>query len=205
MGMTIAHLGPSALPILYPLGGAIQRRIRELAHGQALRGDRVIVYSAEDRAGRRHYWGFEIRSIPCRMSKPFRSLEFLAKALADLRREPVDILHFHSLVEGGILFKQVAAKKVLSYDYFLFRRGKRTPLYWLYRRALRQFGCLLPVSEYCRQGSVAYWGIEDTQARVLYNGVNLEQFAPDPRAGLARRRALGIGDEPVMLYVGRVC
>ncbi|MBI3698434.1 MAG: glycosyltransferase family 4 protein [Acidobacteria bacterium] len=203
--MTIAHLGPSALPILYPLGGAIQRRIRELACEQARRGNRVIVYSAEDRAGRQRYDGFEIRGIRCRSSKPFRSLEYMMLALDDLHQEPVDVVHFHSLVEGGVLFRRVAAKKVLSYDYFQFRRGKRTPLYWLYRWALRQFGCLLPVSEYCLRGSVAYWGIEGTPARVLYNGVNLEQFAPDPEAGLQRRRELGIGDEPVMLYVGRVC
>ena len=203
--MTIAHLGPSALPILYPLGGAIQRRIRELAREQARRGDRVILYSAGERPGRRYYQGAEVRTIACRASQPFRSLEFLTKALADLRREPIDVLHFHSLVEGGVVFKAVAAKKVLSYDYFQFRRGKRTPLYWFYRWALGQFACLLPVSEYCREASVAYWGIHETRARVLYNGVNLDEFAPDPEAGLERRRALAIGDEPVMLYVGRVC
>ena len=47
--MTIVHIGPPHLPILYSLGGATERRIREIAARQAeQRGSRVIVYSAED-------------------------------------------------------------------------------------------------------------------------------------------------------------
>jgi phosphatidyl-myo-inositol alpha-mannosyltransferase len=41
--------------------------------------------------------------------------------------------------------------------------------------------------------------------QILHNGVNLQQFAPAPPLGFAMRRFLGIGDEKVILYVGRVC
>jgi hypothetical protein len=36
---------------------------------------------------------------------------------------------------------------------------------------------------------------------LLYNGVSLEQFRPDPAADPAEKRSLGI-EGPVVLYVG---
>ena len=39
---------------------------------------------------------------------------------------------------------------------------------------------------------------------MLYNGVNTEQFRPDPIAAAVERNALAI-DQRVILYVGRVC
>jgi glycosyltransferase involved in cell wall biosynthesis len=39
----------------------------------------------------------------------------------------------------------------------------------------------------------------------VYNGVNLRQFAPDPDAGRRLRASLGLGEAPVILYVGRIC
>src|SRR5260370_33240084 len=50
-----------------------------------------------------------------------------------------------------------------------------------------------------------HWDISGGPNQVLYNGVNVEQFSPDPAAGSAMRARYGIGDAPVMLYVGRVC
>lgn len=203
--MIIVHLGPSVLPIHYRFGGAIQRRILEIAQVQAARGERVIVYSAEDCHHRTTFRGVEIRSVACRLRGALRDLEYLWKALRELRGEPVDVLHFHSLPEGVLFSKNRPARKLLSYDNFFFRRGKKTPLFWLYRRVLRQFDCLLPVSQYCLRNSQSYWGLSGTTLQVIYNGVNLEQFFPDPSSGRARKRALGIEHDRVVLYVGRVC
>jgi glycosyltransferase involved in cell wall biosynthesis len=201
----IVHLGPSVLPISYPLGGAVQRRMLEMAKAQSARGEKVIIYSADSESGRTNCNGVEIRSIVCRRRMPFRDFEYMRKALRELRSEPVDVLHFHNLPEGAAYSKAIRAKKFLSFDYFIFRRGKKTPLFWWYRSALRKFSSLLPVSEYCLRGYQAYWGSNGVPTRILYNGVNLEQFFPDPASGLARKRALGIGKERVILYVGRVC
>ena len=55
--MTIIHIGPPHLPILYALGGATERRIREVAARQAAAGSRVIVYSADDRTKSEEYCG----------------------------------------------------------------------------------------------------------------------------------------------------
>jgi glycosyltransferase involved in cell wall biosynthesis len=201
----IVHLGPSVLPISYSLGGAVQRRMLEMAKVQAVRGEQVIIYSADSGPGLTNYHGVEIRNVVCRHRMPFRDLEYMRNVLKTLYSDPVDILHCHNLPEGAAYFHSIRAKKFLSFDYFIFRRGKKTPLFWWYRRALRKFSSLLPVSEYCLRGYQAYWGASCVPTRILHNGVNLEQFRPDPASGLARKRALGIEKELVILYVGRVC
>jgi glycosyltransferase involved in cell wall biosynthesis len=203
--VTIVHLGPSVLPVSYPLGGAVQRRMLEMAKAQFARGENVIIYSADSVSGRTNRDGVEIRSIACQRRMPLRDFEYMRKAVQELRSEPVEVLHFHNLPEGAACSKAIRAKKFLSFDYFVFRRGKKTPLFWWYRSALRKFSQLLPVSEYCLRGYQAYWGSNGVPIRILYNGVNLEQFSPDPASGLAKKRALGIEKERVILYVGRVC
>src|SRR5260370_36345024 len=46
--MNISHISVSTLPVLHRFGGAIERRIVEIAQEQARRGHRVSVYSAGD-------------------------------------------------------------------------------------------------------------------------------------------------------------
>lgn len=207
--MTIIHIGPPHLPILYSLGGATERRMRELATRQAQAGSRVILYSAEDTAKSLQYGEVEIRAIACRRRGVVRAAEFLFKSLRDARGVKPDVIHFHSLAEGAAFARMFAteltAKTVLSYDFFEFRRGKQNPLFPWYRRSLQRFSSLLPVSNYCHRESCLYWSIPEERMRVVYNGVSLQQFHPDPAAGAARRAALGLTGEFVVLYVGRVC
>jgi glycosyltransferase involved in cell wall biosynthesis len=178
----------------------------EVARNQVALGHKVAIYSADRKPGVENWHGVEIRNVVCgRRELLFRDWEYLRKAVKDLEREPADILHFHSLPEGSWIAREIGAKKFLSYDHFLFRRGKKTPLFWWYRRALRKFDCLLPVSEYCRRESTAYWDLESVPVSVVYNGVNLEQFSPDPSSGVERRRMNGLQGKRVILYVGRVC
>lgn len=207
--MTIVHIGPCQLPILYARGGANERRIRETAACQARAGARVIVYSAGEKA-RTQYEGAEIRPVECHRQGVLRAAEFMAKALRDARAIQPDILHFHTLPEGAAFARWFArdtrARSILSFDFFEFRRGRRNPLFPWYRQAIQSFGALLPVSEYCRRESAAYWAIPAERMRVLYNGVSLRQFSPDPEGAAARRAALSItASECVLLYVGRVC
>ena len=208
--MTIVHIGPSNLPILYPLGGATERRMRETAARQAAAGKRVVIYSADERSYTAEYQGAEVRSIACGRRGVLRAAEFMAKSLRDVRRLQPDVIHFHTLAEGAAFTRMFAggcgAKTVLSFDFFEFRRGKKNPFFPWYKRALESFSALLPVSEYCRRESSAYWSIPAGRMRVLYNGVSLQQFAPDARAAAERRAAIGLRPEEfVLLYVGRVC
>ncbi len=207
--MTIAHIGPPHLPILYHLGGATERRIREVAARQAQTGSRVVVYSADQITKSDDYHGAEIRSLKCSRQGLLRAAEFLVKSLRDVRHLRPDVIHFHGLPEGAAFAKlfarPLAARTILSFDYFVFRRGKQNPLFPWYQRALKSFTSLLPVSHYCLRESASYWSIPEASMRVLYNGVSLQQFSPNPAAAAERRAALGLTDEFVLLYVGRVC
>src|SRR6185295_18859029 len=95
--MTIVHIGPPLLPVLYSLGGATERRIRELATCQAQAGSRVIVYSAEDSTKTMQYGDVEVRALGCRRRGLLRAAEFLFKSLRDARSIKPDVIHFHSL------------------------------------------------------------------------------------------------------------
>ena len=204
--MKITHVGPSRLPLLFQYGGAIQRRIVELAKTQAERGHEVTVYSpgATDQAI--DHMGVEVRCIPCKSQGILGDIEFQLRAVRDMGNREVDILHFHSNPEGAALSQGIPARKVLSYDNYFFRRGRQTPLYLLYRSFLKRFDLLLPCSQYTLDESRRYWRLGPSRIRVLYNGVNLRQFHPDPALRAAERGALGINTEKhVILYLGRVC
>ncbi len=207
--MTIIHIGPPGLPILYRLGGAVERRIRELATRQAQAGAKVIIYSAEDTTKTFPYGDVEVRAMACKLSRKARTVEFLFKSLRDARSLNPDVIHFHGMLEGAAFMRmftpKLKAKTVLSYDYFGLPWDQRNPLFGFYRQALKRFAHLLPVSGYCHIESANYWSIPEEKMRVVYNGVSLQQFHPDAAAASARRAALGLSDEFVVLYVGRLC
>jgi glycosyltransferase involved in cell wall biosynthesis len=199
--LQVAHVGSAEVHPLHRLGGATQRRIVETASRQAQLGYEVAVYAAGQDNMVERLKGFELRTVRCLASGPVRRLEFLVRATADLRRRRPGVVHFHGIPEGAVAMRGICPT-VLQYDYYIFMRGR---LKGLYRRALRKFDRLLPVSRYCRRAAIDYWDIPQVPNEVLYNGVNAEQFSPDPAAGSAMRARFGIGDAPVMLYVGRVC
>jgi len=203
--MRINHISVSTLPVLYRYGGAIQRRIVELANEQALQGHSVRVYSVGDRDENRRVAGVDYHFLRCRTALPWRHFEFQGRAVRAMGRGPrADVLHFHSQPEGAVFSKCLPGKKVLSYDYFAFRGGRKTPLHHLYKRMLKCFDLLLPCSDYCLKESRSFWQLPPARLRVLYNGVNTQQFRPEPDLRTLERQALGIHGR-VVLYVGRVC
>jgi len=59
----IVHVGPSHLTLPARLGGAVERRMMELAEVQARGGERVIVYSGGEETGWREYRGVSVRYL----------------------------------------------------------------------------------------------------------------------------------------------
>ena len=186
--MNISHISVSTLPVLHRFGGAIERRIVEIAREQARRGHRVGVYSVGDTDDTREVDGVTYHFLKCRTRLPFKHLEFQYRVARELQKGSDDVLHFHSQPEGAWMSHAVGARKVLSYDFFQFRGGRTTPLYHLYKRALRSFDLLLPCSRYCLEESQSFWSFPASKLRILHNGVNTRQFRPDPEAA-ARERA----------------
>ncbi len=205
--MKIVHVSVGSLPAVFTAhGGAIQRRVGELARAQQRRGHEVVVVSPGERRGSITVDGIPVRLVACRTRGPIGHLEYQLRVVSRLlvRQMRPDIVHFHSEPEAGVLSAWLPATRVLTYDNFYFRRGRRSPLFGLYRRALGTFDVMLPCSEHCADASARYWQISRSSMRVVYNGVNLSQFRNDPERAALERTRLGLGG-PVMLYVGRVC
>jgi glycosyltransferase involved in cell wall biosynthesis len=203
--MRISHVSVSNLPVLHRYGGAIERRIVEIARVQAQRGHEVSVYSVGPEAETRHLDGVTYQFVKCRTRLPWKHVEFQLKAACQMKRTArPEVVHYHSQPEGAVLSAAIPGKKVLSYDFFEFRGGRRTPLYHVYKHVLRYFDLLLPCSHYCLEQSQRFWHLPARKLRVLYNGVNTRQFRPDAEAAQRERDRLGIRKR-VALYVGRVC
>ncbi len=204
--MNIVHVSVTTLPVTHRYGGAIQRRVLEVAAEQARRGHQVFIYSPGSHAATDRQNGVTFRFIPCRSRLPARHLEFQLRVVRDLisSRIDADALYFHGQPEGAWLSAALGGRKYLWFDEFHFRRSAEFKLTRVYRSFLGKFDRLLAVSEYCRDESSRYRHIRAGQMSVVYNGVNLTQFCPNKSV---RPPVLAAVDpqRPVVLYVGRVC
>src|SRR4051794_12011806 len=119
--MHINHISVSTLPVLYRYGGAIERRIVEIAQEQVRRGHQVSVYSVGDKDEVRQVGGVCYRFLKCRTRLPWKHLEFQFKVVNEVHKNsPADVLHFHSQPEGALMSRRLPAKKLLSYDFYEF-------------------------------------------------------------------------------------
>jgi glycosyltransferase involved in cell wall biosynthesis len=203
--MNVVHVCVAGTqPLLAQDGGAIQRRIIELAKAQVALGHDVVTYSVGPTDREIQVEGVTVRWIRCRTPMPWRHAEYLGRLTMIIRRSSrPSVLTFHGQPEGSMLGRLFRCPSALIYDYFHYAGGRYPFLHSLYQRMLRSFDLLLPCSRYCQEESVAHWALDGANVSVLYNGVNLAQFHPDRRSGAAERERLGLTG-PVVLYVGRV-
>lgn len=200
----VAHVGPSSLPVWNSRGGAVQRRMIELGRRQVELGDEALLLSASVSGDSIRPGDVNTVSIPCRMDRPWRDFEYLLRVAKVLKSFRPDVVHFHGVPLGAALVRP-ACPSVLSVDFFRFRGSERTLGHQGYSYCISKYAVICAVSEYCGRHFRSYWP-NMPHVRVVPNGVSLEQFRPDRRAGEAMRARLGIAEEvPVALYVGRVC
>ncbi|MGE2714602.1 glycosyltransferase family 4 protein [Mycolicibacterium litorale] len=207
--MRIVHIGPAALPVGYPFGGAVERRIVELAAAQQRRGDDVMVVSLASEGDALRSDGpardIPILDIVCRTQRPLRDMELLLRSRSQIRDFAPDVVHVHNSSTAAMCLAGIPAAKVLSFDYFRYRGSHRPLVKAAYRRALKSFDLLMPVSDFCRREAAEYWSLPLADFRVLPNGVNVEQFSPDDSRRVAARQRYDLDDALVIGYVGRVC
>lgn len=200
----IVHVGPSHLPLPARLGGAIERRMVELAEAQARGGERVIVYSGGLETGWRDYHGVSIRYLSGSRA------EFALRFVQDVVRRTPRVIHVHNRPEIAWLTKTVAlAPTVLSCDYH-FEPGRRFPYLCriskaAWRRCLLACDRIAPVSDYCREMHQTYWNLPDGKLALIPNGVDCARFRPDAALRKEWRTRLGVDARPTILYVGRLC
>jgi len=200
----IVHVGPSHLPLPARLGGAVERRMMELAEAQARAGERVIVYSGGPETGWRKYRGVSIRYLAG--SRP----EFALRFIQDVVRRTPRVIHVHNRAEIAWLAKTSGiGPAVLSCDYHFepWRRFThlRSVSKAVWRRCLLACDRVAPVSDYCRDVYHAYWNLPPGKLALIPNGVDCARFRPDPVLRAEWRARLGLDDHPMILYVGRLC
>jgi glycosyltransferase involved in cell wall biosynthesis len=206
--MKIVHVCIGSGPAVFTShGGAIQRRVTEMALAQVQRGHDVAVFSPGSENRRAEIRGVLVNYVAPRIADPWKRLEYQLRVTAAIRRSHrrADVLHFHSEPEGAVLSRGLRALQVMSYDFYSFHGlEKGSTMYPLYRRALMTYDILLPCSHYCQSASCDYWGIPEAHTQVLFNGVNVKQFKPDAEAGERERAHLDVKGK-VVVYLGRVC
>lgn len=207
--MRIAHIGPAVLPVGYAFGGAVERRMLELAAAQQHRGDDALIVSLAAERGEVRSAGaagdVPILDVACRARRPLRDMELLTRARRGIREFAPDIIHVHNSPTAALCLAGLPAPKVLTFDYFRYRGSEHRIAKAAYRRALESFDRLLPVSDFCAREAAEYWSLPLAEFRVLPNGVNVEQFSPDESRREAARQRYALDTQLVIGYVGRVC
>jgi len=108
----IVHVGPSHMPLPARLGGAVERRMMELAEAQARAGEQVIVYSGGPETGWRDCRGVSIRYLSGSRA------EFGLRFVQDVVRRTPSVIHVHNRAEIAWLAKSAGlGPAVLSCDY----------------------------------------------------------------------------------------
>jgi len=200
----IVHVGPSVLSLPARLGGAVERRMMELAEAQARRGERVIVYSSGPETAWGEYRGVRIRYLS---GGP---VEFPLRFVHDAACRPAHVIHVHNRAEIAWLAKRAGLSPTLlscDYHYEPFRRFRhlRAMSQAAWRRCLLACDRIAPVSDYCLAVHREYWHLPAAKLAPIPNGVDCARFQPDARLRAAWRARLGLDERPVILYVGRLC
>lgn len=205
--MRILHIGPSEVPVMSQRGGAVQRRIVGLARVQTANGHDVTVLSPStgvDEGADGESWSRV--DIPVRTKRPVRDYEFLVRSHRALKGQKFDVLHAHGSPDAHRLLGHVARASVQTVDFYRYRLTSRSFGRSYYTNALNSYARVMPVSSFCAKGLSTYYPELTTKLEVVPNGVDPDQFTPDPTAASAARSALGLPtDRGLVVYLGRVC
>ncbi|MEU4423058.1 glycosyltransferase family 4 protein [Actinoplanes sp. NPDC024001] len=204
--MRITHIGTSDVPVLHRYGGALGRRIIEMARLQAAAGHEVRVLTPAVRDGVEVVDGVEVHSMRLRSRRPARDFEFLARARRWAHgRRAGGVLHAHGAPMAATALRKQFAAAVHSVDYFAYRGTHLRWAHRCYESRLLAFDLHMAASAYCAAEFKRFYPRAAARTRVLYNGVNRQQFRPDPGAAEHARQALGLPPGPLVVYLGRVC
>lgn len=200
---------PAVLHVSETLLGGVGAVVADLARAQAAAGWRVAVAAPPDERSAQlrpggvtvHAWAPGARPGP-----------HLPAQLRELRRvvaaERPELVHLHSSM-AGLCGRLVVRRRIPtlfqphSWSFFAVDEPVRTAAVAWERAGARWADVVLCVSEdereHARRAGVR------ARTEVIANGVDLERFSfADDAARTAARRALGLGDEPLVVCSGRL-
>jgi UDP-glucose:(heptosyl)LPS alpha-1,3-glucosyltransferase len=195
--------------------GGAERYAVNLAHGLADRGHEVHVFAGswdhEDRSGiTMHRVPFIKRPSPLKnlsfqrnsrklvAGQSFDIVQGLSQVLPSDVYRMAEPLHAHWLrmnyvkpLKRWLKYLSPRHMAILGIESAIFKPGS-------YRR-------IIAISKLCRQQLMHYYGVPESAIRLIYNGVDLQQFntAGHGRMRIAARARLGIAEtDPVLLFAG---
>ncbi|MGH8873753.1 MAG: glycosyltransferase [Acidimicrobiia bacterium] len=226
----VAYLSMHTSPLLQPGtgdAGGMNVYIDELAQTMASRGVKVEVFTRSDRPdlptlvkvadGYRvaHVEAGPARQLP--VTRLPRHVLAFARAVADRMEDadpPFDLVHSHYWLSGwaGLVIKRTRGIPLANSFHTLGRIKELTkrrgePPESLLRIAAEQeviegSDCLVASTPAEGEDLMEHYGADPHRLCISPPGVDHEVFHPGPQAGA--RRALGLGDGPLVLFVGRV-
>jgi UDP-glucose:(heptosyl)LPS alpha-1,3-glucosyltransferase len=198
-----------------PLRGGAERYAVNLARGLAGRGHDVHVFAGLSEPENRS--GITLHRVPfVKRPSPLKNISFQRNSCKLVAEQSFDIVQGLSQVFPGDIYRmgeplhihwlqlshRNPLKRLLKYlsprhmailaiERNIFRTGS-------YRR-------IIAISKLCRQQLMHYYGVPEKAIRLIYNGVDLQQFntAEHGRLRCAARARLSIpASDPVLLFAG---
>ena len=143
------------------------------------------------------------------------ALDTLEANLATLG-DPVDadVVHVHTWYAhfGGILAKLLYGIPLVLTTHSLepLRPWKREQLgrgydlsSWIERTAIEMADAIVAVSEGTKEDVLANFAVDPAKIRVIYNGINVEQYQPTPETSALEKYGVDPA-RPFVLFVGRI-
>ena len=213
------HTSPLAQPGVGD-GGGLNVYVRELATSMAHQGVSCDIYARRDHPGQPHVADLEpgVRVVhvdagPLDASKeelPAYVGDFTAQVAAAIEQRPVEAIHAHYWMSGvaGHQLKHEFGLPLAVTFHTLGRvktsAGDPEPAARIHAES-QVIGCADAVfasgSVEARQLTELY-EVDPTRIEILTPGVDLAFFSPGQR--WAARQAIGLGEQPVVLFVGRL-
>jgi len=199
-----------------PAGGGTERDLIITARLLSRAGHRVTIYAAEVRAPSDE-WPLRWIAGP-HLGRALALLWFARAAGATARREGADVvLSFARIIDADILRSGGGAhssylRAARQWQSTPARLAMRLSPYHRVQMLVERSGFRSPrlkraiaVSNLVRNDLIQTFALAPAQAVTLYNGVDLERFAPahDPAERIAIRREFGVSDsKPAVMFVG---
>jgi glycosyltransferase involved in cell wall biosynthesis len=164
---------------------------------------------ASDLVGAFHDWAvgegipaYHVPLPPPSKSNPVRSLRSLWALRRLVRRHRIELIHCNeqNIYPIGRVLGRVTGLPVVASVHCAMERGFSTWAFGRGRPPRRLFFVSRANQETCRPGLTGV--VPEDRWRVLYNGLDLDHYRPDPARGAAFRAEHGLGAGPV---VGVAC
>lgn len=126
----------------------------------------------------------------------------LARRLKALRLDAIHLQHFLALNKLGLPARLAGIKRVVVTEHSVLDASQSRAVRFRIRLNWRLASTITVVHEGIKDYLCSRLGIPERRVEVIPIGIEKEKFRSDDR--LARRSALGFGDEMVFIFVGRL-